>query len=550
MSNFLGGFPTYTQLPAIDQVNVFTGDSAYTVDDGSYWRATKPSAPPGATVVWMFIDTLRGAPGPQGEAGMGSPGSQGQIGPPGPRGAPGPQGPAGKNSFSYLSHVFNVPAVGAAPVTVNVTDTSWMTPGILLYIPNAGTFTVVGAPIDPYNVHLVNSGDPNNAAPGTMINAGTVIAPATQRGPIGPAGSAGPQGPPGPQGVSGASAYTTLVQPFTVPAASGVAFVLNAAAFAVGLIVYVAASPTGVYCSVVAVNTTTNTLTLQNQNYPGGAPIGTVVPVGATISGTGPQGSVGPAGPQGPIGAQGPIGLAPTGSIVMYGAPTAPGGWILCDGTAYGRTQFPALFSVISTIYGAGDGSSTFNVPNLTRRFPVGSDTSSPTLYGLGVSGGEENHVLTTAELAAHSHTLTISASQPAHSHGDNGHAHVGANHAHGDDHAHVVTAGQGNHSHTIDLQVVSSFGSGAAAAAHGQVAGASTGASTLPAMSTNTKSAQGYGTTTALADRDLTTGVGYASLAAAQPPISASGTAANTGTSAGHNNMPLYCTVNFIIKT
>ncbi len=64
--------------------------------------------------------------------------------------------------------------------------------------------------------------------------------------------------------------------------------------------------------------------------------------------------------------------VAPPGVIEQYGAATAPEGWLLCDGSAVSRTLYDALFAVIGTSYGAGDGTSTFNLPDLRGRVPVG----------------------------------------------------------------------------------------------------------------------------------------------------------------------------------
>src|SRR5258707_5313740 len=102
------------------------------MDDGSLWNALQPSVPLGALAVWNYVDTLRGAPGPEGPPGIGIPGPTGQIGPQGARGSQGPQGPPGRNAFSYLSDIFTVPDIGGQPATVTVTDTSWMLPGQLV----------------------------------------------------------------------------------------------------------------------------------------------------------------------------------------------------------------------------------------------------------------------------------------------------------------------------------------------------------------------------------------------------------------------------------
>lgn len=95
--------------------------------------------------------------------------------------------------------------------------------------------------------------------------------------------------------------------------------------------------------------------------------------------------------------------LVPTGAIMPYAASTPPTGWLLCDGSAVSRTAYARLFAVIGTTYGAGDGSTTFNLPNLRGRFPVGLDGSAD-FATLGQTGGERAHTLTTGELPAHGH--------------------------------------------------------------------------------------------------------------------------------------------------
>jgi hypothetical protein len=313
---FLGGFEDSTLLPPIDGTHANVGDQAYTVDDGGYWAAVRPTVPPGAPAQWAWIDRLKGPAGSQGPPGVGLPGPQGQIGPPGKLGPTGPQGPPGKAVFSFLSSLFTVPAINAQPLTVPVTDSSWMIPGLLVYIPNAGTFTCVGNPPSPTSVELVNSADPANAASGTLISAGTQISPATLRGPAGPPGATGPAGPPGPQGVSGTSVYTTLAQPFSVPLTQGTALVTSADDFAAGILVYLQG---GGYFNVSSVNRTENSMILVNQNYVGNLPAGTLVPAGNTVSGVGPQGPPGPAGGPGPAGPQGAMG--PPGPTALSSDP-------------------------------------------------------------------------------------------------------------------------------------------------------------------------------------------------------------------------------------
>jgi microcystin-dependent protein len=62
----------------------------------------------------------------------------------------------------------------------------------------------------------------------------------------------------------------------------------------------------------------------------------------------------------------------PPGTLASYGGASAPSGWLVCDGSAVSRTVYGLLFTAIGTLYGAGDGSTTFNLPDLRGRVPVG----------------------------------------------------------------------------------------------------------------------------------------------------------------------------------
>lgn len=76
---------------------------------------------------------------------------------------------------------------------------------------------------------------------------------------------------------------------------------------------------------------------------------------------------------------------APSGSITAFGGASAPSGWLICDGSAVSRSTYSALFAVIGTAYGAGNGSSTFNLPNGQGVFLRGS--GSQTIGGISYSG-------------------------------------------------------------------------------------------------------------------------------------------------------------------
>ena len=75
-------------------------------------------------------------------------------------------------------------------------------------------------------------------------------------------------------------------------------------------------------------------------------------------------------------GTTGNVDLIPAGTMQMFAGNTIPAGWLLCDGSAISRTDYAKLFSAIGTIYGEGNGSTTFNLPNSIGRFAEGAATS------------------------------------------------------------------------------------------------------------------------------------------------------------------------------
>jgi len=115
------------------------------------------------------------------------------------------------------------------------------------------------------------------------------------------------------------------------------------------------------------------------------------------ISITGRRGVQGPQGDPGPV-----VGL-PAGMIVATASNTVSSGWALCDGQALSRTVDSALFAAIGTTYGAGNGTTTFNVPNLEGRVPVGADGSAEFGY-IGKTYGTRTHTLTLPEIPSHNH--------------------------------------------------------------------------------------------------------------------------------------------------
>lgn len=121
----------------------------------------------------------------------------------------------------------------------------------------------------------------------------------------------------------------------------------------------------------------------------------------------------------------------PTGSIMIWPAATPPVGWALCRGGAVSRTgATAALFAVIGTTYGAGDGSTTFNLPDCGGRVIAGSESAATRLTSggsgisgstLGAAGGTQTHTLLAAEIPDHTHSGTTTSTGSTHSHSATG---------------------------------------------------------------------------------------------------------------------------------
>ena len=159
----------------------------------------------------------------------------------------------------------------------------------------------------------------------------------------------------------------------------------------------------------------------------------------------------------------------PIGTVLDFAGAAIPDGYLECDGSAVSRTAYPLLFAAIGTAWGAGDGSTTFNLPNLGGRATIGKGGRN-----VGDTGGSETHTLTTDELPSHKHSVG------AHAHGLNSHTHsVGAHkhtvpaHGHGFTRPTVSSSGYvkggitgGSHSHMVDSFYYANY-SGSQAAFH-----------------------------------------------------------------------------------
>lgn len=123
----------------------------------------------------------------------------------------------------------------------------------------------------------------------------------------------------------------------------------------------------------------------------------------------------------------------PVGVISAYAGSSAPSGWLLCFGQAVSRSTYSDLFAALSTTYGAGDGSTTFNLPDLRGRVPAGVDNMGGSAASrltnavlsasntLGAAGGAQTHTLDSSQIPAHSHPNTLGSNIVASS----GHSHT-----------------------------------------------------------------------------------------------------------------------------
>jgi len=123
----------------------------------------------------------------------------------------------------------------------------------------------------------------------------------------------------------------------------------------------------------------------------------------------------------------------PVGVVSAFAGVNAPAGWLMCAGQAISRTDYSALFTALSTTYGSGDGSTTFNLPDLRGRVHAGVDDMGGTAASrltstvlsasntLGATGGAQTHTLDGTQIPAHSHPNTLGSNIVAatsHTHG------------------------------------------------------------------------------------------------------------------------------------
>ncbi len=199
------------------------------------------------------------------------------------------------------------------------------------------------------------------------------------------------------------------------------------------------------------------------------------------------------------------------GLIRMYAGSVAPEGYLMCDGSAVSRDQYSGLFDVIGTTFGVGDGATTFNLPDLTGKVPMGTSQA----YALASSGGSETVAL--ADIPAHIHTV------PTHGHEN------------------TILATTPSLSHTISTQPAFNYNRPNATATR-----------------YNARAGQGSRTAykgTSSVNATLSTQVGVSDHAATACTMSGAISDASametetTGVGDAHNNMQPYVTMNYIIS-
>jgi microcystin-dependent protein len=205
--------------------------------------------------------------------------------------------------------------------------------------------------------------------------------------------------------------------------------------------------------------------------------------------------------------------LAQPGDVKMSAASSPSAGWLLCNGQAVSRTTYAALYAALGgtgSPFGQGDGSSTFNVPDLRSRFPIGAGQGSGlTNRPLGQTGGAETAV---ADLAPHTHTYSGQTGTESAAH-----VHTGTTDGDSPDHSHHLTLS------SFNSPVNQAGGQGCATLG----GGSDTGGASARHSHTFTTSGENVAHSHAF-----------------------SGTTSTTGAGGGHANMPPWSAVNYFIKT
>ena len=112
------------------------------------------------------------------------------------------------------------------------------------------------------------------------------------------------------------------------------------------------------------------------------------------------------------------IPIVPTGVIEMFAGSVAPIGWLICDGSIVSRVAFSDLFKIIGTTYGSGNSNSTFTLPDMRGRMPIGVGSGSGlTTRTLAATLGSQTATLAETNLPSHTHTASVGTESVTHTH-------------------------------------------------------------------------------------------------------------------------------------
>lgn len=202
-------------------------------------------------------------------------------------------------------------------------------------------------------------------------------------------------------------------------------------------------------------------------------------------------------------------------AIRLWPTNTAPTNWMICDGSAISRTTYADLFAIVGTTFGVGNGTTTFNIPDLKGRVAVGRDSGQTEFDVLGESGGAKTVTLTTTNMPSHTHGLTAITvgNQSAN------HTHTFSDTSSSDAHTHTIGADQDVPSGSANYSVHRGSGSG------------------------------GFQSNASTSDSHSHTVSGTTGNQSANHNHALTGNVDSAGSDGSHNNLQPYLVLNFVIK-
>jgi microcystin-dependent protein len=245
--------------------------------------------------------------------------------------------------------------------------------------------------------------------------------------------------------------------------------------------------------------------------------------------------------------------LNPSGMVSPFAGSSAPSGWLLCDGSAVSRTTYATLFGVVSTTYGVGDGSTTFNLPNLQGEVPVGKKAATSlgtatisiatpavvTDTGHGLSNGQLIYFTTTGALPTGvvantryyvrnttANTFNLSSTPTG---------------------AVINTSGSQSGTHTLFSADFADLGFGSGSVSQSLTIAELASHTHGPGVSTRF---HGGNTSTSRTRFAAGSSGGFAFQSGTQSDLQESSATAATGSGLAHNNLQPYIVLNYIIKT